>query len=412
MATPVDPNDTAAEELATANILLFDALVRHQILVLRFSADLRRRVQEILDATEVDLADKIRSRLLESGLESRADIRRLESLLRIVRNTRTGAWRQVTEEWVREAQAIAQEEARLLKAMITTVSPVVIDFALPAPELLKALAEGSPFEGATLRQWAATLAEQDIRRIEAQIRAGMIAGESSPEIARRVVGTARLRGTDGVTQITRQAAESLTRTAINHISNMARREFIMANQDIFSEEQYIATLDARTTPVCRSLDGRRYPVGKGPIPPLHFNCRSLRVPVLDGDALGERPFVAATRRQLLEEYAQQRGITAPKTRDGLPRGHKGAFDSFARQRVRELTGRVPGRTTYQEWLGRQSAAFQDDVLGKTRARLFREGGLSLDKFVNRRGDEIPLSGLARLHAAAFRAAGLDPKGFE
>jgi hypothetical protein len=186
----------------------------------------------------------------------------------------------------------------------------------------------------------------------------------------------------------------------------------MANQDLFSEEQFVATLDARTTPVCRSLDGKRYPVGKGPIPPLHFNCRSLRVPVLDGDALGKRPFVAATKAQLLREYAEREGLKVPKTREALPRGHKGAFDAFARMRVRQLTGRAPGRTTYQEWLSTQSAAFQDDVLGKTRARLFREGGLTLDKFVNRRGDEIPLSELARLHAAAFRAAGLDPKGFE
>jgi hypothetical protein len=31
--------------------------------------------------------------------------------------------------------------------------------------------------------------------------------------------------------------------------------------------------------------------------------------------------------------------------------------------------------------------------------------------VNRRGDQIRLSDLARLHAQAFRDAGLDPKGF-
>lgn len=407
-----NPPDTPAEELATANILLFDALVRHQILVLRFSADVRRRVQQILDDTEEELADRIRSRLMDTGLESRADVRRLEALLRIVRNTRTRAWREVTEEWVREAQAIAVEEARVTRAAIMTVAPVTLDMVLPAPELLRALVETSPFEGATLRNWAQVVADQDIRRIEAQIRAGMIAGEGSDQIARRVVGSARLRGTDGVTQITRRAAESLTRTAINHFSNMARREFITANQDLFSEEQYVATLDARTTPVCRSLDGKLYPVGKGPIPPLHFNCRSLRVPVLDGDVLGDRPFVAATRAQLLREYAEREGIRLPRGREDLPRGHKGSFDAFARQRVRQLTGQVPGRTTYQQWLARQSQAFQDDVLGKTRARLFRDGGLTLDKFVNRRGDEIPLRDLARLEAEAFRAAGLDPKGFE
>ena len=43
----------------------------------------------------------------------------------------------------------------------------------------------------------------------------------------------------------------------------------------------------------------------------------------------------------------------------------------------------------QGWLGRQSAAFQDDVLGRTRGLLFRKGGLRLDRFVNRAGDELP-----------------------
>jgi hypothetical protein len=42
----------------------------------------------------------------------------------------------------------------------------------------------------------------------------------------------------------------------------------------------VAVLDSRTTKLCRRLDGRRYPVGKGPIPPLHPNCRSNRIVVL------------------------------------------------------------------------------------------------------------------------------------
>jgi hypothetical protein len=52
--------------------------------------------------------------------------------------------------------------------------------------------------------------------------------------------------------------------------------------------------------------------------------------------------------------------------------------------------------------------FQNDTLGITKAKLFREGGLNLDKFVNRNGDELTLAQLAEREAAAFRAAGLDP----
>lgn len=398
--------------MATANQELFDALVRHQILLLRVSEGIRLRIQRLLDATEADIADRIRSRLLNAtGLTTSANVRRLETLLRMIRATRLRAWEEVTEAWLEELVELSRQEPVLLQGILQTVSPVQLSLLLPAVDQLKALVTAEPFKGQTLAKWASTIAQGDLRRIEDQIRMGMIAGEGSAEIARRVVGSARLRGTDGVTQITRREAEAITRTAVNHISNMARREFMLLNADLFIEEQFVATLDSRTTPVCRSYDGRRFKIGKGPIPPLHFNCRSLRVPVIDGHALGSRPFKAVTTQQLLREFSEKEGISTPPSRARLPRGTKGRYDEFARARIRELTGRVPAKTTYQEWLRTQSASFQDDVLGKTRGRLFRHGGLTLEKFVSQAGIEIPLSELARLHAGAFRAAGLDPEGF-
>ena len=399
-------------EVQPANEALFDALVRHQILLLRFSSEVRAKIQAILDATEADIADKIRSRLLtENNLDNAGEVRRLQTLMAMIKNIRLEAWEQIDEEWVQAALDIANEEPKLMAGIVQTVVPVQLELALPAAELLRTIVTSRPFEGRTLKEWASSIAEEDLRRIENAIRVGMVAGESSAEIARRVVGTARLRGVDGVTEISRRAAASISRTVVNHISNEARREFMLANSDLFDEEQFVATLDSRTTPICRSYDGQRFPVGKGPYPPLHFNCRSLRVAVLLGDVLGDRPAKPVTQRMLLREYARQRGIAVPTDRDGLPRGTKKDYDVFARRRIRELTGRVPGNMSYQQWLTKQPREFQDDVLGVTRARLFRNGGLTLDRFVNRRGDNIPLRDLARLHAEAFRKAGLDPEDF-
>jgi hypothetical protein len=50
-------------------------------------------------------------------------------------------------------------------------------------------------------------------------------------------------------------------------------------------------------------------------------------------------------------------------------------------------------------------------MGVTKAKLFRDGGLELDKFVHRNGDELTLRELAQKHADAFRAAGLDPSKY-
>ncbi len=144
---------------------------------------------------------------------------------------------------------------------------------------------------------------------------------------------------------------------------------------------------------------------------MHFNCRSLRIAAIDGTLLGDRPAKPFVEKELLGEYGRANGLGDIKSRNDLPHGTKGDYDKWKRGRIRELTGPVPASTTYNEWLKGQSKAFQDDTLGSTKAKLFRDGGLSLDKFVNRQGDELTLSELSRKHGDAFKAAGLNPGDF-
>ena len=135
------------------------------------------------------------------------------------------------------------------------------------------------------------------------------------------------------------------------------------------------------------------------------------MPIIDGEVIGLRPERPFTERQIVREFSRERGLGTLSERAQLPRGTRGDYDAFRRRRIRDLTGRVPARVTYREWLARQSAEFQDDVLGETRGALFRRGGLSIDRFVDRRDALVPLRELARREAAAFRAAGLDPERF-
>ena len=41
------------------------------------------------------------------------------------------------------------------------------------------------------------------------------------------------------------------------LTNKARAVFFDANNDIFDEEVFVATLDSHTTPICRATDGTR-----------------------------------------------------------------------------------------------------------------------------------------------------------
>jgi SPP1 gp7 family putative phage head morphogenesis protein len=190
-------------------------------------------------------------------------------------------------------------------------------------------------------------------------------------------------GADGVREITRRGAQTLAQTATSAVSNASRQAVYNRNRSITPREVYVATLDSKTTPICRSLDGDVYEVGVGPMPPIHMNCRSLRAPVVDGRKLGKRPATTATKKRL-------EGLKGPARR----------------REVEKLTGRVPAETTYQEWLGKQKAGFQDEVLGPTRGKLFRKGELDLKGFVDNSGDQWTLRQLYEQDPGRFQRANL------
>ena len=71
-----------------------------------------------------------------------------------------------------------------------------------------------------------------------------------------------------------------------------------------------------------------------------------------------------------------------------------------------MDGQLPAATTYQSWLKSKPAEFQDDILGPTKGKLFREGGMTLDRFVDRSGKPFTIEDLKRRDAAAFEKAGM------
>lgn len=397
----------------TANEEILDAVIRHQIFLLRYSGTVRNRIFKLLNDTEEEMARRIRDMLRGTeGLTTPRELQRMQSLLAALDAIRLDSWKDARKFLLDEMTQLSYQEPITMSNVVTTALPVTITTVLPSADFLKAIVTSKPFEGRLLKDWAASMANEDLRRIHAAIQAGMVAGEDHATIARRVVGTGRLMGADGVTEMTRQSVQTIVRTAVQHVANGGRAAFFNENKDIIDEEQFVATLDSRTTPICRALDGKKYPVGKGPQPPIHMNCRSLRIAVIDGTLLGNRPAKPTTEKMLAQEYAEENGLGDVSSRADLPRGTKAGFDEWSRKRMRQLIGPVPATSTYQTWLKGQSAAFQNEVLGETKAKLFRNGDLPLDKFVDlNSGREFTLKELASKHKAAFVAAGLDPSGF-
>ena len=58
--------------------------------------------------------------------------------------------------------------------------------------------------GRKLAEWARNIAAQDAERIHTALSVGLTAGEDNTDIAHRVIGSRRLNGSNGATEITRQ----------------------------------------------------------------------------------------------------------------------------------------------------------------------------------------------------------------
>ena len=136
--------------------------------------------------------------------------------------------------------------------------------------------------------------------ISRQIRVGVTEGESMAKIAKRLRGrlqfganqemTARAQSLAGGTgmKLANNQVRTIVRTSVNQVQTMANQAVYSANQDVTKRYEYVATLDARTSAICGSLDGKTFKYGEGPMPPQHFNCRSTTVPIIDDDDLRKK----------------------------------------------------------------------------------------------------------------------------
>jgi len=352
----------------------------------RLASGLGLRMRRLLQSVEVELRRDLDQRL---GVLAAPRVRfgkmtteRLRAMDRSIRRILRPAYDNLRKLTRDELLELAILETQFVSGAITANLPVIVSLNLPDSNTLRSAVLSRPFQGKLLRQWMQQLETGDRRRMSDAVRTGLALGEPSAAIGQRIFGTVRNPDT-GTQGITRRAAQGIASTAVTHVVNQAKQALYLANKELIPLELYVATLDSRTTRICSSLDGRTFPVGTGPVPPVHFNCRSIRVPAVAGAQAGTRPANAVTEQAL----------------EGL-RGDE------RRAAVGRLVGPVPATETYQVFLRKQTVAFQNENMGVTKARLFRRGGLELDKFVTPQGRELTIPELRRRQPEAFRKAGL------
>ena len=385
--------------MSTVNEKILDSYIRHQTHVLRYAGGLRNKYLKILKGSESGVETALLryiTRVEGRGLYLAGNKELTAKLEAALLEARSPAWRAIYKDLQEEMKAFALAEVTNTTATIEGAVPVVIGLTSPPISQLNKIVNSQPFQGKTLKGWVNATASADVQRMLNAAKVGISQGQTPTVIARNIIGDGVASTNKSIMRKSFNDTEAVLLTLTNGIQQEAKQALYAENADIIKKEIFVATLDARTTLICASNDGKVFKSGEGAMPPLHFRCRSTRVPYFDQELIGNRPFNPTTEKELLKEFALQANIKpVPASVGGLPRGTKGKFNDFSRKRTRELVGSVPSITTYNEWLKGQSAGFQDDVLGPTRADIFRRGDIHLDKFVARDGDTFTLAELEK-----------------
>lgn len=352
--------------MTTANQLILDGAVRHAHWLERYNTGVVSRIISLLNKADDDLVSQIQARLGRINGRgynlSKVETQRLKELLDDIRKKRVELYGLLYEETKGSLSELAIHEAGFQQDLLqhaTNSMGKAVSVSAPSLNILRSVALSRPFQGRLLKDWYKSLPEQAGNRIADAVQMGIVEGQTTDQIVRRIVGSRALRYKDGILEMNRRDAEAVVRTSVAHTANNAAEELYKANADLVLGVRWVSTLDSRTTSICASRDGQVFAIGEGPRPPAHWRCRSTTVPDLGEEETGTRA---------------------------------------------SSTGQVPAKMNYAEWLKKQQPKVQDEILGPARGKLFRDGGLPIDKFVDVTGKSYTLQQLKELDSEIFDKA--------
>lgn len=322
------------------NRSLSDLVVRHQVLLERLKTgtarDFNRVIPELtrlLDEFILRLGQDIGTMQRPALMQLLTSLKREQDALLLRRQDDALA------ELRRISEYEMQFEVDALGQIARNTSATIL-----APQAFAAwtLASTTPLSagGSMLEPWVREMTQAEVDAINRTIMRGYAEGWTNQQLTAALKGTRAAKYSDGLMTRMGRHNSTIVRTAVQHVSSTARESVWYANRDVIEQYQWVSTLDGRTSQQCRSLDGMKFELGKGPRPPIHPNCRSTTIPVL-----------------------------------------KGALAELAEGRERaSADGPVASDMTYYEWLKQQPASFQQDVLGPARYKLFRSKGMTAERF--------------------------------
>lgn len=374
---------TWGQVVPSVNQILADKTIGHAVDFQQYSNQVVRRIMAVLNRSD----DRLYAELVQALASidpSSFTVERLESMLYSVRSVNAQAFAAAAKELTEQLRDFTAYEAAYQAQTLVSVLPVQVSVAAVSADVVFAAALARPFQGVLLKGVLADIEESKAKKIRQAIAQGFTESKTTDQIIRELRGTKAKGYADGFLEGSRRDIEAITRTALGHMAGFTQDRFIEANTDLISAVVWCSTIDLKTSPICRIRDGLKYtpethkpighsvPWGQGP-GRAHWNCRSHQTTVL-------------------KSYKELGIDISEVVVDGKTRA--------------SMDGQLPSDTTYNEWIKKQSAARQDEVLGSSRGKLLRDGKMNPADMYSSKGVFLTLEQLRARDAVAFSKAGL------
>ena len=377
-----------------------DAVTSHETDLLRLESHYRRKARNRLRVLEEDLTLQLDRIYRDEPVRITTRQRRLEKLREVTGESINNSYVGARREFKADLRDFSRTEAEATPVVLNRAMGVNLFDVSANPATLRSIVDGALIEGTPLSQHWSRQARNTRERFNSQVGIGVLAGEDLGQLRQRVRG--RFTGrystfTDadgkkrrvgiyegGIMTTSRREADALIRTATQNVANQVRDETIKNNADIVKGRQALVTLDGRTSPICISRSGHAWDLEGNPVegsgatqpypgpPPWHVNCRTTLIP-------------------LLRSWAELAGPRSKISKEKLNR-----LETAGRRTQASMDGQVAANLNYEQWLKRKSKSFQDQVLGKGKARLWRRGAISsLSQLVDQTGRPITLKQFRR-----------------
>ena len=316
--------------------------IRSELSLIGVEAETRRKILKLLNTLENEIVGQLTAIDPTHPTMTAYQQARLTKLLKEVKIITNTSYKKAAVTATQELEATAVAATKAFANSINFAVGAKIAKATIPQALLTKLVDTTLVETAPSGDWWARQPKQLVDKFYDQMRVGMAKGDTLDQLIKRVRGVPAANGkmaVSGIMDVSRRNAAALVRTATQSIANQARIEAMTANRDVVKGLQWLATLDNRTTEICRKLDGKVWkfvsrdsqevvPVGHDmeyPGPTAHWGCRSVVLPWLKS----------------WEEMTQEAGgdTEFAKQLDSIDPGTRSA-----------LNGQIPATMTYEEWL--------------------------------------------------------------